>query len=33
MRELGNDIELAIDYCIDNDILKDFLKTHRSGGD
>ena len=28
--ELGNDIELAIDYCIDNDILKDFLKTHRS---
>ena len=28
--ELGNDIELAIDYCIDNNILKDFLKTHRS---
>ena len=28
--ELGNDIERAIDYCIDNDILKDFLRTHRS---
>ncbi len=28
--ELGSDIERAIDYCIDNDILKEFLKTHRS---
>ncbi|RGZ16705.1 hypothetical protein DXA03_11770, partial [Agathobacter rectalis] len=24
------DIEKAIDYCIDNDILKEFLKTYRS---
>ena len=29
-QELLSDIEKAIDYCIDNDILRDFLKTRRS---
>ncbi len=28
--DLAIDIEKAIDYCIDNDILKEFLKTYRS---
>ena len=28
--DLVIDIEKAIDYCIDNDILKEFLKTYRS---
>ena len=29
-QELLSDIEKAIDYCIDNNILRDFLKTRRS---
>ena len=29
-QELLSDIEKAIDYCIDNDILRDCLKTRRS---